>query len=647
MLQPDATSANPVAAFALPLGSHPRAPIIASDGEITARSPPVPHATSQSIHSLFEGWMGDLESALRDDDKTALAELFLADSYWRDLAALTWDVRQYWGRDKVVPRLLEYAKVAKPTGFHVASNRTAPRVLDDLATADFFFTFDTATGSGSALVIAVLDDQARWGLRARLIATTLTGLKDHPIAPRTRRGYALIGPGETWVQYRARVNDLSDRDPDVLVLGGGQSGVIMGARLDRLGVSYLVVDKHARPGDGWRGRYSSLALHTPTCVNDMPYVRQPETFPGFLSKDQWGNYVDAYADMMHINYWGKTEFVTGTFDEEARQWTVKLRVSDGSMRTMHPKQIVTALGYTGTEPSIPDLPGIADFGGQVIHSSKFSTGADYRGQRVMVIGSATSGHDISLDLADHDAAVFMGQRGPACVVPIDEAENFNLDYLNPAFTVEEIDQRRNSAFVYPLLLRRAQAETERTEREYAEMFDGLRKAGMTLTIGDEKAGWIHRLHKTFSGYYLDVGASQAIVDGRIKIIQMANVDRFVSRGVRLNDGNVIELDTVVMATGYRNVQTTIARLFGEEVADRVGPIGGIADDGEHRNMARPTRQPHLWMLFGGIMDARKMSEVLALQIVAQLDGTVGSLVRADDGGVRVLDDTASATGTPS
>jgi putative flavoprotein involved in K+ transport len=366
-----------------------------------------------------------------------------------------------------------------------------------------------------------------------------------------------------------------------------------------------------------------------------------------LSKDQWGNYVDAYTDMMNINWWGETEFVSGAFDEDTLEWTVELRLADGSTRMMHPKHIVTALGYTGTEPSVPDLPGIADFGGDVLHSSKFNAGADYRGQRVMVIGSATSGHDISLDLADNDATVFMGQRGPACVVPIDEAENFNVDYLNPALTVEEIDQRRNSGFVYPLMLKKAQAETERTEREYAEMFDGLRKAGMTLTIGEEKAGWIHRLHKTFSGYYLDVGASQAIIDGRIKMIQMADVDRFVSTGVRLNDGQVIELDTVVTATGYRNVQTTIARLFGQDIAERVGPIGGIAEDGEHRNMARPTRQPHLWMLFGGIMDARKMSEVLALQIVAQLDGVVPSLVRADDGSLRVVDSSASALDTRS
>jgi cation diffusion facilitator CzcD-associated flavoprotein CzcO len=603
----------------------------------------MPHATSESIRSLASGWMGAFETALGERDEEALAELFLTDSYWRDLAALTWDVRQYWGRDEVLRQLLAHAATTRPRNFEVARDRTAPRILGSGGTADFFFDFRTAVGTGSALIIAELDDRARFGMRARLISTTLTGLESHPVEPASRRGFEPIRAGETWVQHRARTHDLSGRDPDVLILGGGQSGVIMGARLDHLGVSYVVVDKHERPGDGWRGRYGSLALHTPTYANDMPYVRQPVTFPTFLSKDQWADYLDAYAALMNINRWGGTEFLSGTFDESERRWTVELRLADGSSRTMRPQHLVTALGYTGTEPRIPDIAGLTDFAGEVLHSSRFGTGADYNSKRTMVLGTATSGHDIALDLADHDATVYMVQRGPACVVPVTEAENFNLDYLDPALTVEEVDQRRNSGFVYPLMLRKAQHETERTERQYAEMFDGLRKAGMTLTIGEEKAGWIHRLHKTFSGYYLDVGASQAIIDGRIKIIQMADVDTFVPEGVRLNDGSVVELDTVLLATGYLNVQTTIERLFGPEVAQRVGPIGGIADDGEHRNMARPTRQPHLWMIFGGIMDARKMSEVLALQIVAQLEGVVPTLVRTEDGGISALPKPPMAT----
>ena len=596
-----------------------------------------------TICSRAQAWIHDLEEGLQARDGAAIADLFLEDCYWRDLVALTWDVRQFWGRAEVVRLLLEYSETAQARGFHVAPNRTPPRILEDGITSDFFFSFETATGSGSALVIGVLDDEAPCGLRARLIATTLTGLHRHPVDPPSRRGFNPERSGETWFQYRRRLKDLTNRDPDVLVVGGGQSGITMGARLDRLGVSYLVIDKEGRPGDGWRKRYSSLALHTPTAVNNLPYVRQPESFPGFVSKDQWADYLDAYTGFMDLNWWGSTEFLNGVFDEDGRVWTVELRLPDGSSRVMHPKHLVAALGYTGTEPLIPNLPGLTDFSGEVLHSSKFATGANYSGRNVMVIGTATSGHDIALDLCENDATVYMGQRGPACVVPISEAERYNVDYLDPNLSVEEIDQRRNSGFVYPLLLQRSQGETARTEREYADMFDGLRKAGMSLTIGDDKTGWLMKLHRTFSGYYLDVGASQAIIDGRIKVIQLNDVETVVEQGVRLEDGTIVELDAIVLATGYKNNRATIERLLGREVADRVGLIGGLGEDGEHRNLARPTRQPHLWMLFGGIMDARKMSELLALQIIAQLKGVVPTLVRSEAGRIRALEPTVAST----
>ena len=593
-------------------------------------------ATSSQVRTQVEHWIGELETALRAGSVTRLQEIFLTESYWRDMAAITWDVRQYWGQEEVVANLISAAKRAQPQCFEVQPDRTPPRLLPDGQTVDFFFRFRTRWGTGSALVVAVVDETAPEGLRARLIGTTLTGLDAHPVPEKVRRGYVPGRSGETWAQYRRRFKGRCDHNPDVLVLGGGQSGLIMGARLDRLGVPYVIVDRTERAGDGWRSRYDSLALHTPTCVNHLPYVRQPETFPTFVSKDEWGNYLDSYCTFMDLNRWGQTEFLSAEFDLEERRWNVELRVSDGSNRTLHPRHIVTALGYTGTEPYVPDLEGLTDFRGEVLHSSEFVTGEDFKNKCVLVVGTGTSGHDIALDLADNGAIAYMAQRGAACLVPVAEAENFNVDYADPSLTVEELDQRRNTNFVYPLWLKKAIAETERTEREYAEMYDGLRKAGMRLTIGEEKAGWIWRLHRQFSGYYLDVGASQAVIDGRIRIVQWADVERFVSEGLLMADGSVLEFDAVILATGFRNVRTTIERLFGREVADRIGDIGGVADDGEHRNMARPTRQPHLWMLFGGIMDARKMSEVLAWQIVAQLEGVVPSLVRNEDGEVEVL-----------
>jgi thioredoxin reductase len=578
------------------------------------------------------GWVSDFEEALDGQDRALFDELFLADSYWRDLVAFTWDTRQFWGRDTVREELFAGAATMRPSNFRRQINRSLPRLLASPSPrVEIFFAFDTDVGTGSAFLVLRPDETAKWGMRARLVATTMTGLHCNPAPPVSRRGYEPAQPGESWIEYRQRVRNLDDREPEVLIVGGGQSGLSVAAHLDRLGVSYVAVERNERCGDSWRKRYAALALHTPTCANNLPFTLLPPTFPKFMSKDQWANWVDGYAQTMDLNVWTSTEFLDGSFEVDEMTWEVQLRGADGQVRVVRPKHVVMALGFTGIEPVIPDMPGLKSFSGSVTHSSAFGSAEPFRGKKVLVIGTATSGHDIALDLYHHGAHVTMGQRGPACVVPVLEAERYNDEYLEPGLSVAEIDQRRNANFVYPLIIEKLVAETERTEAEYAAMFAGLRKAGLALTVGHDRTGWLMKLHRTFSGYYLDVGASQVIIDGGIKVLQLGSVATFTTDGVQLIDGSVQHFDAVVLSTGYKNMSAVLEKLLGHEVAERVGPIGGIGDDGEPRNMCRPTGQPHLWMVYGGIMDARKTSELLALQLVANLRGVVPSFVRTADG----------------
>jgi cation diffusion facilitator CzcD-associated flavoprotein CzcO len=585
------------------------------------------------------GWMEDFSESLRLGDQALFDRLFLPDSYWRDLVAFTWDTRQFWGRDTVRTTLLERAKQMAPVNFRLQGNRSGPReIAHPSARVEMYVSFDTTVGTGSAFVVLVPDAAAKWGMRARLLATTLTGLHCNPATPITRRGFEPDHPGETWAEYRGRVRSQGAADPDVLIVGAGQSGLSVAAQLERLRVSYVAVDKHAKPGDSWRHRYNALALHTPTWANNLPFSTMPPTYPAFMSKDQWANWIDSYAHTMDLNVWNETEFLSGEFDRDTKRWTVHLRRADGTVSTLTPRHLITALGFTGVEPVIPDIPGLDVFTGEIVHTSAFGSAEPYRDKTVLVIGTATSGHDVALDLYNHGANVLLGQRGPACVVPVLEAERYNEEYLEPGMSCEEIDQRRNSNFVYPLIVEKLRLETQRTEAEYAEMFDGLRKSGMTLTIGEDRTGWLMKLHRTFSGYYLDVGASQVIIDGGIEVLQLSEVEAFRRDAVTLADGTKRHLDAVVLATGYQNMQTVIAKLLGSEVAERVGLIGGIGADGEPRNMCRPSGQPHLWMVYGGIMDARKTSELLALQIVANLHGLVPSFVRNASGHIEPVDD---------
>ena len=583
------------------------------------------------------GWIGDLEGALSSQDSALFDELFIEDSYWRDMVALTWDTQQFWGRESSRTNLFKHSREMAPRNFHLQPNRSGPRLITEPSPrVEMYAAFETEVGTGSAFIVLIPDRTAKWGMRARQIATAITGLHCNPPAPITRRGFEPAHPGETWLEYRNRVRDLTDRDPDVLIVGVGQSGLSIAAHLDRLGVSYLAVDKNAKPGDSWRKRYNALALHTPTWANNLPFTAMPPTYPAFMSKDQWANWIDAYAATMDLNVWTETEFAGGDFDSDAMRWNVRLLRADGTIREMRPRHVIMALGFTGIEPVIPELPGLDTFAGEVVHTSAFTAAEPYRGKSVLVIGTATSGHDIALDLHNHGADVVLGQRGPACVVPVLEAERYNEEYLESGMSCEEIDQRRNSNFVYPLIVEKLRMETDRTEAEYAELYDGLRAAGMTLTIGEDRTGWLMRLHRTFSGYYLDVGASQVIVDGGIKVLQLTELAGFDTHSIQLADGSTQHLDAVVLATGYKNMQAVVEKLLGSDVADRVGLIGGIGTDGEPRNMCRPTGQPHLWMVYGGIMDARKTSEFLALQIVANLEGIVPSFVRGADGRIEAV-----------
>ncbi len=587
--------------------------------------------------SEAEAWLADLERILRAGDRRDFDELFLEESYWRDIVSMTWDTCQFWGRDAIRDAIFTHAARAGFTNAHLDDERSAPTVAEFLGdpVVELFFKFDTAVGTGKGFARLIRDASSRFGLRALMIATGLVALNcaPEPVGRHPRLGFDPAYAGQTWGEWVAAKSDFSQRDPDVLIIGGSHAGLSVGARFERKGVSYLIVEKNRNPGDMWRGRYESLALHTPTWMNDLPYLPLPTDWATFLPKDRWADWLDCYATLMNLNFWGSTEALGASFDEVAREWQVELRLADGSVRVMRPKHVVLAVGGVGGKPRIPDLPGLDEFGGEVEHSCRFRSAAGYRGKQVMVIGASTTAHDICLDLYHKGAMPTMAQRGPTCVVNIDEVLKFSADYGRVA--VDEADQLRNSMNL-PLMVRRAQAYTLTTEASHAELHNGLRQAGQKLTTGRDNTGWSMKLFRDAAGYYLNIGASEAIAEGKIKVLDFDRMERFVPGGARLTDGSIVPLDVVVLATGYHDLSKDVEALFGPDVAHKIGRCVGVAEDGEYRTMSRPTAQPHLWLINGGIVDARKSSDVLALQIIAQMKGLVPTLVRQSDGSVRPL-----------
>ena len=221
------------------------------------------------------------------------------------------------------------------------------------------------------------------------------------------------------------------------MVGGGQAGLSIAARLTQLQVDTLIVDREARVGDNWRNRYHALTLHNQVQVNHLPYMPFPPNWPTYIPKDKLANWFETYVESMELNYWTGTEFVGGTLRREEQRWTVTLR-RDGATRTLRPRHVVMATGVSGI-PSIPDIPSLKDFAGTVLHSTQYQDGEAWSGKRALVIGTGNSGHDIAQDLSSSGAQVTLVQRSPTLVVNIEPSAQLAYALYDEGPPTEDCD----------------------------------------------------------------------------------------------------------------------------------------------------------------------------------------------------------------
>ena len=304
---------------------------------------------------------------------------------------------------------------------------------------------------------------------------------------------------------------------------------------------------------------------------------------------------------MELNFWTETEFEGGSYDEKEGRWTVTLRRADGTKRTMHPRHVVLATGVSGI-PSVPEIAGLKDFAGKVMHSSQYDDGENWKGKRAIVIGTGNSGHDIAQDLHSSGANVTMFQRSSTLVVSIEPSAQLVYAPYNEG-TLEDNDLIATSM---PLQLARKSHRLtgEKSKALDKDLLDGLERAGFKLDYGEDNTGWQFKYLTRGGGYYFNVGCSDLIVKGDIALRQFADLDTFTADGAKMKDGETIAADLVVLATGYKRQEELVRKLFGEEVEKRVGTIWGFGDEQELRNMYTRTGQPGLWLIAGGLAQCR-------------------------------------------
>ncbi|MCW5238580.1 NAD(P)/FAD-dependent oxidoreductase [Verminephrobacter eiseniae] len=570
-------------------------------------------------------WLTAFEQALAKGDVAQAAAMFDADSYWRDLVAFTWNIKTCEGQAAIADMLGTVLAGVQPSNWRLEGEASQANGLTEA-----WFTFETAAARG-------LGQLRLKGDKCWTLLTTMAELKDFPERKGPARAlgtiHGVVRGRKNWLDHKTEEEAALgySRQPYCLIIGGGQCGIALAARLRRLDVPTIVIERQARAGDSWRNRYKSLCLHDPVWYDHLPYLPFPDDWPVFAPKDKIGDWLEMYTKVMEINYWASTECKSAQYDEAAGQWTVNVERA-GQPVTLRPTQLVLATGIASF-PNLVRFPGAERFKGVQHHSSRHPGGDGYAGKDCIVIGSNNSAHDISADLWEHGANVTMVQRSSTLVAKSETLMELGLGdlYSERALSNGISTDKADLIFAslpYKVLPALQVPVYQEMARRDADLYERLKKVGFKLDFGEDDSGVFMKAVRRGGGYYIDVGASELVATGKIKLKSGVTVKEIKEHSVLFSDGTELPADLIVYATGYGSMDGWIAQLISQQVADKVGLCWGLGSgttrdpgpwEGELRNMWKPTRQPGLWLHGGNLHLSRHYSQFLALQLKARME----------------------------
>ena len=579
-----------------------------------------------NIRSEVDNWLKSFNESIlqqknKDESIKILSNLFFEDSHWRDILALTWKIQTVSGKSKIIEDLYNNFLDVSAKDFQIDQERTPPRevIRGGKSVIEVILKFNTKFGECEGIVRLYEDHEEQRQFKAWSFLTALSELNNSNNKELEKYQNTLEGPN--WLDKRNKDRLFNNREPEVIVVGSGQAGLSIAARLKQQDIDTLIVDKNERVGDNWRNRYHSLKLHNQTHVNHLPYMPFPSTWPTYIPKDKLAGWFEYYVESMELNVWTNTRFIGAEYKEDKKYWNVKLKLSDGTIKIMKPKHIVMAVGVSSV-PNRTKITGINDYKGKVIHSVDYDSGKDYNGKNVLVYGTGTSAHDVAQDLYVHGANVKIVQRSPSMVVNVEPSAQLPYQLYSEGPNIDDCDLITISTPLQ-VLKKTHQLLTEKTKRIDKPLLDKLTSVGFNLEYGEENSGWQFKYLTRGGGYYFNVGASDLIADGKIKVIQFSDIEKFVSPGIEMKSGKKFNIDLMVTATGYKGQEYVVEELFGKSVVDKIGPIWGFDDERQElRNMWMQTKQPGLWFHAGSLAQCRIFSKFLALQIKAIQDGII-------------------------
>ncbi|KAF7378261.1 Flavin-containing monooxygenase [Mycena sanguinolenta] len=610
-------------------------------------------APDLDVAKVAAAWMGSFASLVEAGDVDGIVGLFIEESHWRDMLALTWDFRTFHGVSDIQKFLSDRLAVSKLANLRIKEGSPVLlRPYADLAWINIMFDFETHVGLASGVVRLVPMSNGDW--KAHCMYTNLEDLKGFPEQIGSLRNHA---PNHgRWEQERQQAVSFQDENPVVIIIGGGHSGLDLAARLKCLGVRALVIEKNPRIGDNWRNRYEALCLHDPVWYDHLPYLPFPPTWPVYTPALKLGNWLEHYAEAMELNVWTSST-VKSARPNAAGTWDVVIAAS-GAERRFTVKHVVFATGLGGGEGKLPSYPGMETFKGKILHSTEHKRATDHAGKKVVIVGACTSAHDIAVDYYEHGVDVTMYQRSSTHVLT---AKNGLARIMKPIYweggPPTEVADRLNASFPHlmSISLNQRQARVIAEDDKYAfissilsiyqcelgnpkqlgidslyrDLLDGLRKRGFKLNMGMMDAGFAISAWNRGGGFYIDVGASQMIIDGKIKLKNDSQIAVFNESGLKFEDGSELAADVVVFATGLGNARDGVRKVCGDAVGDKCKPIWGLNEEGEINGAWRDLGVPGLWYMIGNLALCRFHSKHVALQIKAIEEGVFGARYEAE------------------
>ena len=570
-------------------------------------------------------WLNKFEKFIYEKDIEKILDLFSDTSTWRDLISFTWNIITFESKSDIKLMLNSVLFEINPENFQTIDMKTK------LKSHEAWFSFDTKYAKCKGH-IRLKDGKA----------ITFLSVIDELKGYEEKKGYnrelgtefGAFKYRKNWLEKKlSDIDDLNEKkNPYCLIVGGGQAGLALAARLKQLDVPTIVIDKNKTPGDTWRNRYHSLCLHDPVWYDHMPYMQFPDHWPIFSPKDKIGDWLEMYAKIMEINYWGLSECINASFDELNDEWTVVVN-KNGEEVEIKTKHLVFATGMSGM-PNIPSIKNSDQYKGDYVHSSNFISGSSYKDKNCVVVGSNNSAHDIAAELWEQGAMnVTMIQRSSTTVarsstlLDLQTRGNFSEQAVQSGITVDIADLIVASN-PYKTIHKDGQKSVQLLKNIDKEFYKKLSDSGFLFDFGEDESGLSVKYLRRGSGYYIDVGGSELIINGEIKLESPAEIKLFKEKSIVLDNGKEIDCDLVVFATGYGSMNQWAAKLISQEVADKVGKCWGLGSgtrkdpgpwEGELRNMWKPTNQNSLWFHGGNLAQARHYSKYLSLQIKARFE----------------------------